>query len=613
MRNPPANDPSRGPVQAPPKTTGANEPSGRIARAPSAGPPIRLVSWTEPSEEKPAEAKEEKKEEQVEAAATSPSDTKPAAPAAAPQPNETPARAGSEQSAAAGDAKRADIKVTVTPGGIVISSDDVEALNEYEKLLRSVMGTAGGGPPGLGYGRTIAIFYLRYATADEAAQLLSDILGGTSSGGGGGGSLIGDVASGLVGGGGLLGAVLGGGEGGAGAVTIGSVSVVPDPRLNRLIAQGTAAELDSIEQLLKVIDQESSITDIETRGTPHVIPVQFVPVEEVAQVVREAFSDRIAVNRSGGASGQRGPSPEDLIRALASRGRGGRGGNSRGTDSRAAEPTMTIAVDARNRSLIVTAPEPLYLQVRDLVESIDQMAAQTTDDISVVTLEGGTNADLVQRALSSILGASQSGSRSGGGQSRSGSSGGGPSGGFSPQGGGASPADIQQRMEMFRRMRESGGGGGGGGGFGGGRPTGATGSSRSGSSGGSPFGGGSGQGGFSRGGQRRRVRRRWFERRPALRRSSAEAVRAAAGQLAAGAVAAAAEDLGCRRRVATEGTSLSSSGCSSVRRPATTLFARIGPVHSVVLAGSPRLGLGKVSRPCRRRGGTLGCGEGLTD
>jgi hypothetical protein len=151
---------------------------------------------------------------------------------------------------------------------------------------------------------------------------------------------------------------------------------------------------------------------------------------------------------------------------------------------------MTVAVDARNNSLIVTAPEPLYLQVLDLVESIDQMAAETSDDVSVVTLSGGTNAELVQQALSSILGTTQSGSRSRTSQSRSGSPSGGPSGGYRPPtGGGANPADIQQRIEMFRRMRESGAFGGGG------RPTGApSGFSRGGSTGGRPT------SGFSRGG-----------------------------------------------------------------------------------------------------------------
>jgi hypothetical protein len=280
---------------------------------------------------------------------------------------------------------------------------------------------------------------------------------------------------------------------------------VPDPRLNRLIAQGPPAELKTVEQILQVIDQESSITDVETYGKPRVIPVMNTDATEVAEIVRSAFSTRVEQQR-GGPGGQRGPSPEDLIRALASRGGpGGRGGRS--SQSRGVEPTMTIAVDVQNNSLIVTAPDPLVQQVEELVQAIDQMSAQSSNKVEVVTLEGGTNADLVRQALASILGTTgQGGSRSRSGQNRpGGQGGGGPPGGFQPFGGGSSPEDIQRRIEFFRRLRDSGGFGGGGsptstGGPGGGFQRGGSGGGfRPGGSGGGFQPGGSG-GGFRPGG-----------------------------------------------------------------------------------------------------------------
>ena len=142
-------------------------------------------------------------------------------------------------------------------------------------------------------------------------------MGGSSSSSGS--SLIGDVASNLMGGGGgILGALIGGGGGGGQDVTTvqatGPVSIVADPRLNCLVVQAVPADLQLMEQLLKVIDREASITEVQTAGKPHIIPVVYMQAEEVANVVRETYATRIASNAS---QAQRQPSPADFIRAPA--------------------------------------------------------------------------------------------------------------------------------------------------------------------------------------------------------------------------------------------------------------------------------------------------------
>jgi hypothetical protein len=346
-----------------------------------------------------------------------------------------------------------DIRVEITPGGILIASDDIEALNKFEELLRTVAG-----PQQMPNSKSYTVFFLKYAKAAVAQQLIQDILGGSSSGGGGGG-LIGDVASNLLGGGGgLLGALMGGGGGGGdGAVTTiqatGPISIVSDPRLNCLVVQALPADLELIEELLKVVDREGSMTDVQTAGKPRIIPVIYMQAEDVASVVRETYSNRIASQQSGR---QQQPNPADLIRAL----RGGRGGGGN-DENRGEESKMTLAVDSRSNSLIVTAPEPLFEEVKLLVEMIDQAGLDSIEDVSIVTLKRA-NPEIVQKALQSILGPSaQTGSSS----SSSSTSRPSATPGAPAPFGGASPEDIQRRIEFFQRMR-------GGGGFGGGAPTG---------------------------------------------------------------------------------------------------------------------------------------------
>ena len=60
------------------------------------------------------------------------------------------------------------------PEGLTISSDDLDALDEFERLLSAAADGSGEGP--------MAIFYLKYAKAQAVAQALETLLAGGSSG-----------------------------------------------------------------------------------------------------------------------------------------------------------------------------------------------------------------------------------------------------------------------------------------------------------------------------------------------------------------------------------------------------------------------------------------------
>jgi hypothetical protein len=346
-----------------------------------------------------------------------------------------------------GTADPPEIVVSVGPGGIMIASEDLDALDEFEALITSLADRISTS------GEKFTVFYLKYARADVAAQLLEEVLGGGGGDSGGGGSLLGDIAGGMLGGGGgggLMGTLLGlgGGGGDLSLETTGAVTVVPDLRLNALIIQANPTDVDLIEQLLQVIDQEGSPENVETIPPPKIIPVYYTNAQEVATVVQQVFSRQIA----GSSGGQRQPSPEEFIRAL----RGGRGGNSRSDRSQQEQQMMTVGVDERSNSLIVSAPEPLLRQVELLIEQLDNGGLESEQTMRVVSISRADPA-LVHQALSSLMGqvrsSSASRSRTTGTSRPSTSSSGRTTGGSS------AAAQFQQRMQMINAMRSAGGGG----------------------------------------------------------------------------------------------------------------------------------------------------------
>ena len=389
----------------------------------------------------------------------------------------------------AADVLGSDIIVEITNDGIIIASNDLEALDKFETILRQLM------PPAASQtDRRVTVFYLKYAKADVASTLIQQILSGGADSSDLG-SLVGDVAGGLLGGGGgLMGMMLGGlgGDSGSDAsggtfTASGTVSIVADPRLNALVVQANEEDLMMIDDLLTVIDQEDSQTDVQLQGKPRLIPIVYTDADNIANVLKEVYADRIIGNNRGQQQ-QRQPSPEDIIKALRGGGGGGRGGG--GNESRGEVTKMTIGVDTTSNSVIVAAPDQLFKEVEDLVKTIDQAGTQTNETLEVRTLHLA-NPDVVREALSSILGEEVNSSSSGGSSSSSRSS---SSGGQSGQ---ATADQIRQRMEFFNRLRSSGAFGSQGGSSGG-RPSGFPGSSGGrpgGSPGGAPGGGRPGGGG----------------------------------------------------------------------------------------------------------------------
>jgi type II secretory pathway component GspD/PulD (secretin) len=177
-------------------------------------------------------------------------------------------------------------------------------------------------------------------------------------------------------------------------LTAGSLTVVADSRLNRLIAHGTARDVELIDGYLAIIDKDRSITSIETYGSSRVIELKHTPAAEVAAAIRDAYAGRIASAGSNSRSNQRGggerqgegsrerrtsereeeaDSPDDGDRREQSSEPSRRTrSNPDNQTPRDLEPKMTIAVHEPSNSLIVTAPDQLFEEVERLAKLIDQ-------------------------------------------------------------------------------------------------------------------------------------------------------------------------------------------------------------------------------------------------
>jgi len=266
------------------------------------------------------------------------------------------------------------IRCQLLPDGLLIQCEDVQALDEFESHLQTIAG-----PSGSTVSPTI-VFYLKYALADDALRMLSDLIEG--------GEIAAEVSdsslvNGYVPSASYYGAFLTSRDGML-TLSAGTMTVVSDSRLNRLIAQGTTQEIDKVDEYLQIIDKDNSITSVEVSGASHVISLDHASATDVAETLRSAFAGRVVVDdskqdkqpaASGAPASPRSSDNRDDKKADPRNAKGGQAIMDRA-------PKMTIAVHEPSNSIIVTAPEQLFQEVERLAKVIDSMAEQTVEVIA---------------------------------------------------------------------------------------------------------------------------------------------------------------------------------------------------------------------------------------
>jgi type II secretory pathway component GspD/PulD (secretin) len=250
---------------------------------------------------------------------------------------------------------------------MILQSEDTESLDQFEDYLVTIAGPVDSvpSPP--------VVFYLKYTRPDDAIWMLAELLdGGEASSLGDANSLV----NGFVGGSSdsLLGSLVSSREGTT-TMIAGSITVVADSRLNRLIVQGTASDVEQVENYLKIIDKDISITSIETYGTSHVVELVYSRASEVADVIRSAYEGRVAGSAPGVGQGQPGGAQPGQRPAPQSEKQSADKKSSKkelvAQPAKTLESQMTIAVHESSNSLIVTAPDHLFREVEQLAKIID--------------------------------------------------------------------------------------------------------------------------------------------------------------------------------------------------------------------------------------------------
>jgi len=178
-----------------------------------------------------------------------------------------------------------------------------------------------------------------------------------------------------------------------GVTTTASSNVMADPRSNALIIRATSqAKLASLKAMVKKLDAPTS-----GDSNIHVVYLKNADAVKLATVLRAAFP----TSGTGGASGSSGSSPlagatqsQSTVNSTlnSSNSNGTTGSTSpQSTNPVAASPQPStggfIQADPSTNSLIITASEPLYRQIRSAIDRLDGRRAQVYVESMIVKVD----------------------------------------------------------------------------------------------------------------------------------------------------------------------------------------------------------------------------------
>jgi general secretion pathway protein D len=170
-------------------------------------------------------------------------------------------------------------------------------------------------------------------------------------------------------------------------------SVIADSRNNSLLVKaGSPARMASIRSLVERLDQPPQGSA--AAGNVWVVHLKNADATKLAQVLRAAFTG--SGGSSGGASlGVAGTAAPAAQVAQPAAGAGGASVQATTPVAAAAGPSTGgfIQADPSTNSLIITAAEPLYRQVRAMIDQLDSRRAQVYIESMIVEVSGDNAAD----------------------------------------------------------------------------------------------------------------------------------------------------------------------------------------------------------------------------
>ena len=246
--------------------------------------------------------------------------------------------------------------VVIIPGTdrITIASDDIEALDQLESILRATSSSRTGGTVA-SRNRDFSVYQLRNAGAEEVAETLESIY-----------------------------------DSRAGMLAFGSVVIVPETRMNALIVYGGRTDRDRIEQLLEILDTEK-LPDSGRIFRTEVITINHADAEKVENVVRGVYRTEM----TAGGSRRAIEIPTGIDSSVAN--------VLRQINAASSAPLLTIEVQEETNSLVVKAPQNLIDEISELVTQLDETSATNrARGVSLIPLKK-TNSRRVMQVLNDVL------------------------------------------------------------------------------------------------------------------------------------------------------------------------------------------------------------------
>jgi len=204
-------------------------------------------------------------------------------------------------------------------GRITIASDDIDALDQLESLLKTIY-SQGGGPMG---NRDFSIRQLRNTSATDVALVIEKILKGTR-----------------------------------GITSFGKVAVVPEERLNALIVYGNRSDRRRIEPLLEMLDSEKFDTTRGYRTT--ILPLKYANATRIEDILKGIYRAQLRAGGSRSSIDIPTGVPAEVATVL------------RQINAAASAPLLTIEIQRETNALVIKAPQDLLNEVTQLAMKLDE-------------------------------------------------------------------------------------------------------------------------------------------------------------------------------------------------------------------------------------------------
>jgi general secretion pathway protein D len=177
--------------------------------------------------------------------------------------------------------------------------------------------------------------------------------------------------------------------------SVSGVTVLTDPRSNALIVRApNASRMATVRALVDKLDRPNGAGG--PAGNIYVVHLKNADAAKLADVLRAAFS----AGSSGGSSASTSTSRSSTAttQPLASQNTAGNSGASSAATAPlnpSASPSTGgfIQADPATNSLVITAPEPVYRQLRAMIDQLDSRRAQVYIESMIVEVSGDNAAD----------------------------------------------------------------------------------------------------------------------------------------------------------------------------------------------------------------------------